>query len=55
VEALRAALDARRWPPFPLTAKLLENALEGSVPTPQQPGATQCLEHLQATCIQLTC
>ncbi len=43
VSALRHALDARRWPRLQLTAKLLENAVEGAAPMPARPGGLPSL------------
>jgi hypothetical protein len=42
VTAFRTSLDADSWPPLPLTAKLLQNALEGShlPPAPSTEGST---------------
>lgn len=38
ITVLRTALDRGSWPPLPLTAALLRNALEGSHPAPQPAG-----------------
>lgn len=42
VTVFRTSLDADSWPPLPLTAKLLQNALEGShlPPEPSTEGST---------------
>lgn len=50
VSALRGAMDARRWPRLQLTAKLLENAVEGAAPMLARPGGLPSLYARPSLC-----